>query len=222
MALYPQLTYPSAPPDRPYIFINMVSTIDGKIITGEQDDPVQDLGSRLDHATMKVIEASADAVINGASTIRATPRMNFPEHLIRYCVTESGKIDPSHSFFLAGRSWLIRPEEAPPLSFAMPELRAGRDLIDWHTILRTIRHEHGVEKLLCEGGAELNASLFALDLIDEIFWTVAPKIKLGRDVPTIAGGMPLPRNGILNFDLVSCQPVEDEIFLRYQRHRPVA
>lgn len=222
MNIYPDLAYPPSPADRPYVFINMVSTIDGKIITGDRDEPVQDLGSKLDHATMKVIEDSADAIMMGAATIRSTPRMRLAEHLIRYCVSESGRVDPRHSFFNGYENWIIRSENTEDLHFQVSELKLGKTEIDWPGVMRIMRQEHGVERLLSEGGAELNACLFALDLVDEIFWTVAPKIKLGKDVPTMAGGSPLPRSGVMKFDLVSCQPIDDEIFLRYRRHRPVA
>lgn len=222
MNIYPELAFPPASADRPYVFINMVTTIDGKIITGERDEPVHDLGSKLDHQTMKVIENAADGIMMGAATIRATPRMNLADHLVRYCISESGNLDASHSFFGGRRSYLVRSQSAKSVDHGLDELRLGDEEIDWKALLRLMRNEHGIERLLCEGGAELNACLFALDLVDEIFWTVAPKIKLGRDVPTIAGGMPLHRTEVMNFDLVSCQPIEGEIFLRYRRHRPVA
>lgn len=222
MNIYPEMAFPSAPAERPYVFINMVTTIDGKIITGERDEPVQDLGSKLDHQTMKVIEDAADAIMMGAATIRATPRMRLAEHLIRYCVSESGRVDPRHSFFNGYENWIIRSENTEDLHLQVSELKVGKTEIDWLGVMRIMRQEHGVERLLCEGGAELNACLFALDLVDEIFWTVAPKIKLGREVPTIAGGTPLHRTEVMNFDLISCQPIEGEIFLRYRRHRPVA
>ena len=69
------------------------------------------------------------------------------------------------------------------------------------------------------GGSELNAQLLKADVVDELFLTVAPKIKLGRDVPTYAGGEPLPREAILDFDLLESHVLGDEVFLRYRRRR---
>ena len=77
-----------------------------------------------------------------------------------------------------------------------------------------------VERLLIEGGSELNAALLALDLVDELFWTVAPNVKLGRGVPTYADGEPLPRGSLLSFEIVSVHQVVDELYLRYRRVRP--
>ena len=73
--------------------------------------------------------------------------------------------------------------------------------------------------LLVEGGSELNASLLSQDLVDELFWTVSPKVKLGRDVPTYADGESLPREALLNFRLLGNETVGDEVYLRYHRRR---
>ncbi|MFN3962547.1 MAG: dihydrofolate reductase family protein, partial [Fimbriimonadaceae bacterium] len=70
---------------------------------------------------------------------------------------------------------------------------------------------------LVEGGSEINAEFLRRDLVDELFLTLAPKIRLGRDLPTYAGGDPLPPGHLMNFDLLSCQPIENEVFLRYRR-----
>lgn len=213
--VWDSLEFPPAPSSRPTVFINMVTTIDGKIITGDRDDDVHDLGSAVDHATMHAIERAAQGVINGASTIRATPVMNLPPAIRRYCVTASGSVDLGHSFF-AGQSWLVMPGSAPELPH--PSIRTGQAEIDWPETLRIIRQEHGVERLLCEGGSELNASLLECGLVDELFLTLAPKVKLGRGVPTYAGGRPLPRASVMAFELVGCRQVGSELFLRYRRH----
>lgn len=69
--------------------------------------------------------------------------------------------------------------------------------------------------IVVEGGSELNAALLHENLVDELFLTLAPKIKLGRSTPTYAGGDPLSREQVQRYRLVSCLPVQDEVFLRY-------
>jgi riboflavin biosynthesis pyrimidine reductase len=76
-----------------------------------------------------------------------------------------------------------------------------------------------VEKLYVLGGSEINAELLSRDLVDELFLTVAPKIKLGADTPTFAGGTALPREALLQFELIESQIIGDEVFLRYRRGR---
>jgi len=197
------IAFPSATDDRPYVAINMVTTIDGKIITGDRAEHVMDLGSRHDHARMRQIEAAVDAVMIGAGTLRATPKLWYDARLIRVVVSSSGVVDRSCRFFTDA------PERAHVLDGSRP----------WSDVFRWMRHELGIERLLVEGGSELNASVLEEGWVDEMFLTVAPKVKLGRLTPTYAGGDPLPRDLIQSYELLSCEPIEDEVFLRYRRRR---
>lgn len=214
MSAYQNLTWPDVPIERPYVFINMVSTLDGKILTGERDEPVMDLGTPLDHATMRYLESQADAVLIGAGSLRATPKLWYPKSLKRIVMTEQGELPHESRFFT----------DAPDQAFVAGgkgDLPAGvrRLPSDPATLLRHLRSDHRVERLLIEGGSEINAVFLRADLVDDLFLTIAPKVKLGRDVPTIAGGEPLPRQDVQRWSLVSHVAVEDELFLRYRRDR---
>lgn len=209
---YADLAFPTAPPDRPYVFINMVTTIDGKILTGERDEPVMDLGSKADHAAMRRLESAADAVILGAGSLRATPGLWYPATLLRVVVSESGNVPLEGRFF----------SDAPSLAYIATNARSvGVQTLPLplRETLRVLRHDLGVERLLCEGGSELNAHLLADELVDELFLTLAPKVKLGRDVPTYADGEPLPRSQVQDFELIELTRLDDEVFLRYRRTR---
>lgn len=216
--VYPGLSFGPALPDRPYVAINMVSTIDGKTVSGNGDETVEDLGSATDHATMRQIETAGDAVLVGAGLMRATPGLWYPRQLKRYVATRGGDLDWQSRFFTDApdQAWVVGPAALMPPGTQC--LDTGGEA-DWDQVLGTIRRVHGVERLIVEGGSELNAGLLHSDLIDELFLTLAPKIKLGRDVATYAGGDPLPRANLLKFSLVSCLPVGDEVFLRYRRTR---
>lgn len=217
--VYASLEFPPAPPERPYVFVNMVTTIDGKILSGKRDEPVADLGSPTDHATMRRIEEAAAAVLIGAGSLRATPGLWYPARLKRYVATESGRVDAGSRFFTVApeQAWVVAPGGATVPGGLQCVRSAGA--VDWPDVLRTMRTDHLVERLLVEGGSELNAALLGLDLVDELFWTVAPKVKLGRDVPTYADGEPLPRGSLLDFKLLSIHQVVDELYLRYRRVR---
>jgi riboflavin biosynthesis pyrimidine reductase/predicted DsbA family dithiol-disulfide isomerase len=210
--IYTHLTYPSPPKDRPYTFINMVATIDGKILTGGRDEPVVDLGSKFDHQMMKRIESSADAVLLGAQTLRAAKKTWNPAAQTRIVISRSGNL-PFDSCFFTGNPIIASPEpvEAPD----------GIEQLHFQSIeelLSTLK-ARGIDKLLVLGGSTLNAELFQKEQVDEIFLTLAPKIKLGEDVPTIADGEPLPRERIQNYTIVERHQVGDELFLRYRRNR---
>lgn len=203
--------------DRPWVAINMVSTIDGKILTGDRDENVMDLGSKTDHATMRFIELAHDAVMIGAGSLRATVGLWYPKNLRRFVVSLSGNLDYNSRFFQDSldRAVVICGSSSPVP--AEIQKLVVQDPIDWKSVLSRMKKEFQVDTLLVEGGSELNASLLRADLVDELFLTIAPKIRLGSDIPTIADGKAFSRAEITNFKLVSCTPIADEVFLRYRR-----
>lgn len=213
--VYRGLLFPAGPPDRPYVAINMVTTIDGKIVTGSRNEPVMDLGSAVDHAVLRRLEHAAQAVMIGAGTLRATPRITYPPHLFRFVVSATGDVDWGSRFFTEApeRAYLVLlGGEGPDPSD--PRVLRPTGVAD---MLARLRHDLGIQTLLVEGGSELNAALLAHDCVDELFLTIAPKVKLGRDTPTYAGGRALPRDCMLRFELVDHRAIADEVFLRYRR-----
>lgn len=198
--VYPSLEFPAAPPDRPHVVVNMVSTLDGKIYAGERNQPVG-LGSAVDRATMRQIESAVDAIMIGHTTLKASPGLWYPAGPKLFVVSGTGEVDRSGRFFT----------DDPSRAFVV----SGRP-VDFAAVLAGLRSQ-AITNLLVEGGGELNASLFAADLVDELFLTLAPKVKLGREVPTIAEGEPLPADQLRRFSLVSMTAVQDEVFLRYRR-----
>lgn len=197
------------PKDRPFMFLNMASTMDGKIITGGRDEPVMDLGSQTDHATMRYLESCADAVMIGAGTLRATPKIRFDDRLTRIVVSGSGDLDPGHAFFRAPRVLVLGQKPVEGTDFV--------ELMDWRTTLRALRERFGFQRILCEGGGELNASLLRAGVVDEVFLTQTAKLKLGANLPTIAGGTAFSREEVQSWKLISSKAVGNEVFLRYRR-----
>jgi riboflavin biosynthesis pyrimidine reductase len=218
LSVYPSLEFPAPPAGRPYVFINMVATIDGKILSGERDENVMDLGSPCDHATMRFIESQAHAVMIGAGSLRSTVGLHYQAGTTRLVVSSSGRLDFSSRFFQGDRdkAWVVTGSRGVGEVAGRAQTFDAGDPVDWFKVMAWLRSA-GVERLLVEGGSELNASLLAMDLVDELFLTVAPKVKLGRDVPTYADGEPLPRERLLRYGLVSCLVHGDEVFLRYRR-----
>lgn len=195
----------------------MVSTLDGKIITGERNESVHDLGSKTDKVLMKRIEAAADAVLLGAETLRAAQRSWNPNSDTRIVVSKSGNVPLDSGYLSNGTPIVVVPKTVtvdypPPIQ----KLSFGEDSVDFDALLCSL-FEGGTRNLLVLGGSEINAQFFRAGLVDEIFLTLAPKIKLGRDVPTIADGEPLARAEIQKFSLIETHQVEHELFLRYRR-----
>ncbi|HJP82022.1 MAG TPA: RibD family protein [Fimbriimonadaceae bacterium] len=220
--IYDDLQFPAPPTDRPYTFINMVATIDGKTVIGDRNESVAGLGSKVDQELMDKIEAAADCVLLGAQTLRATSRNWNPKAPIRVAVTKSGKVPFDAKFFSApeAQAYLAcaaKSKVDPPESVQV--IRAGKEEVDPQWLVRYLRSEIGVKNLHILGGSEINALFLEKDLVDELFLTLAPKVKLGRELPTYAGGHPLPKSSLQNYDLIEHHAVESEIFLRYRRRR---
>ena len=210
--VYRDLVFTNPHQDRPFTFINMVTTIDGKIITGERGEPVTDLGSKSDHAIMRRLEKKADAVLSGGTSVRASGNWN-PETTIRIAVTRSGDLPYDRPFFTQGKPIVMHPEGSEPV---VPEHVRRIGFSDWSDALAQLKAE-GIEIINVLGGSDINSQLLEAELIDELFLTLAPKIKLGEDIPTYAGGKPLPREKVQAYNLEESHQIGDELFLRYTK-----
>jgi riboflavin-specific deaminase-like protein len=236
---YAALNLPEPPPDRPYVFLNVVSTVDGKISLGTRS---AGLGSRTDRRMMHLIRSNADAIIYGAGTLRAErvdPRvdrdlaavrvaMGEPAQPIAVAVSASLALDPGHRFFVNGLGRTILFTTRAGLQRRERELEglatfivAGDDSVDLRLALRELRHRWNVRYLLCEGGPSLNQQLLDLDVLDEIFWTIAPKLSGGHG-PTLFTSPELATEIRARLDLVSLFEQDSELFARYRvrRERP--
>jgi len=100
----------------------------------------------------------------------------------------------------------------------------GGSEINFPQALRWLRTQWSVNRLLCEGGGELNEALFRANLVDEIHLTICPKIFGGRTSPTIAEGKGFSKLRLTRqFELRSMTPVKDELFtvlIRAKNDRP--
>ncbi|MCS7309381.1 MAG: dihydrofolate reductase family protein [Armatimonadetes bacterium] len=221
--LYRHITFPPAPADRPYVFLNMVSSLDGKITLGEVGDSASGLGSPTDQMLMRRLQENAQAVLIGASTLRVG-HITYPPSLWRAVVTGRGDVSPHARFFreAPGKALVFTTERAPEekrraLQEAAQVVVCGEERVDLRQALAYLRQQLGVERLLCEGGGELNFEMFSAGLIDEWFLTLAPKVKGGRHIPTTVEGTGFPREQVIRMQLLSVYEQEGELYLRYRR-----
>jgi riboflavin biosynthesis pyrimidine reductase len=73
--------------------------------------------------------------------------------------------------------------------------------------------DRGVESLLLEGGPTLNAAFLAAGLLDEVLWTIGPRVVANQSLPMIAAtelGAPIEAS------LVSVHRNDHELYLRYR------
>jgi 2,5-diamino-6-(ribosylamino)-4(3H)-pyrimidinone 5'-phosphate reductase len=221
--------------DRPFVCINMAMTADGKITSAAREKPA--FASRYDKKTIDRLRAEADAVLVGAETLRADdpplhvrdPEMKAhrralgkPDGLVNVLITASALVDPGSRFFrseeAAGRivaTVLDAPANRLACLAEVAEVwTVGREAVDLRELLSRLK-ARGIERLLVEGGGELNWGFVRDDLFDELFVTIAPALLGGRDAPTLCEGQGLTMAGQLRLRLVSADVVDDEIFCRY-------
>jgi riboflavin-specific deaminase-like protein len=219
-----------APPDRPYLVLNMVSTLDGRIAIDGRSGPI---GDEADRELFHGLRTQADAVMVGAGTIR-TERygrmVRKPERRERreaeglaadpLAVVVSARLrlpedlpllqDPDSTVIVLTAS----DEELPALPARVHYLRgpAGAELT-LRPLLERLRAEFGVRSILCEGGPSLNESLVRERLVDELFLSLAPKLAGGPPLTVLTGD---PLDTPIAAELVTLFEHDGHLFARYR------
>jgi riboflavin-specific deaminase-like protein len=216
-----------APPDRPYLGLNMVSSLDGKATL---DWRTKGLSSDVDRRLFHHLRTQADAVMVGAGTAREErygrmtkndelrqKRMNeglVPDAL---AVVVSGRLelpsdlpllnDPDQRVVIATGS----EDELPGLTGDVEYARVGDDL---PRLMAYLHERHAVRSVLCEGGPTLNSFLFAADLVDELFLSFSPKVLGGAAALSIVAGKELVEP--IEPELISVAEAAGELFTRWR------
>ena len=230
-----QPTGPLASATRPYLTVNMVASVDGATAVDGITEPLSSPG---DKAIFFLLRALTDVVLVGAQTVRAegygsvkadeatrTARLDRgqrPAAAIAI-VTASLQLDWSSPLFSEAtvEPFIITTRSADPARLAAAHARAkvilaGDGSVDLAEAMTSLRAEHGVASVLCEGGPTLNHQLATQRLIDELCLTVAPTLLGGGSKP-IFGHDVLPTSAPL--DLASALTDGSALYLRY-RLRP--
>jgi len=189
----------------------MVSTIDGRATVGGK---AAGLGGATDRELMRLLRASADAVMVGAGTIRSERMsLSVPARLaeqrasmgwgarpLAVVLTSTGSVPVASNLVSTPAEDLVvmSSPEAEPLARACSPAGArvetvalapgGSGGLDLAEVLRLLRRRHGVGSLLVEGGPRLNHALMARDLVDDLFLTIAPRVVGGPAETAIVAG----------------------------------
>src|SRR4051812_27510443 len=196
-----------APPGRPYVAMNFVSSADGKASFEGRSGK---LGGEADKALFHRLRTQVDAVMVGSGTLRAERygRLVREPELRAAREAEGLPADPvavvvSRSLQLPVDIPLFQEPEQRALVFtsseeelegtgpgvAIERLRAGE--LTMTRVMERLHEEHGVRSVLCEGGPTVFGAMLGEDIVDELFLSLAPKIAGGGEAPSIVEGMPL-------------------------------
>jgi riboflavin biosynthesis pyrimidine reductase len=215
-----------APADRPFLFLNMVASADGRAALGGRTAP---LGSAADTLLLTELRALADAVLLGTGTIRAEGYDRLVRHPERVARRVAAGLPETPLAVLITRSldvpWdagLFAAPDQPVLVYApegaaAPAVAAPVELVPLPDVsppamLADLRRR-GIRALLCEGGPTLNRALLACDAVDELFLTLAPLLAGNAVAPRIleGGGLAAP----IRLELAWTLSHDDELYLRY-------
>jgi riboflavin-specific deaminase-like protein len=193
-----------APAERPYLVLNMVSTLDGKATIEWR---TKGLSSELDRALFHHLRTQVDAVMVGAGTAR-TERYGslIKTEELKEKRRREGLAPDAIAVVVSSR--LDLPADLPLLqdpdqrvliaTGADARLEGTRAQIEYLTVgedlpllVARLREEHGVRSVLCEGGPTLNSHLLAAGLVDELFLSMSPKLAGGAAALTIVAGREL-------------------------------
>jgi riboflavin-specific deaminase-like protein len=218
------------PPGRPYLGLNMVSSLDGKATIEWR---TKGLSTELDRRLFHQLRTQVDAVMVGAGTLRAERygRMTKSQELREKRIAEGRAPDPL-AVIVSGRldlpadlPLLNEPEQRvviatgsdaslPGMGDQVEYARVGDDL---PILMAYLDERHGIRSVLCEGGPTLNSYLFAGGLVDELFLTLNPKAVGGAAALTIVAGRELVEPAELT--LVTLAEGDGDLFTRWRVRR---
>lgn len=214
-----------------FIFSNLATSMDGKIADAKRG--FFPLGTALDRRTMHVLRRRADAVLVGASTLRAFKRpmraqgaSNQPINIIVSSRLEG--ISPSWAFFktrevrrilFASKKLSTSQLKAFKKSSEIFFLKTGPSARPRARQIINTLEDLGIKKLLIEGGGGIMWDFASLNLIDEYYLTLTPRILGGTDAPTMVEGHGFGPFNSLKLKLKRCRRIDDEVYLVYQRIR---
>jgi riboflavin-specific deaminase-like protein len=219
-----------APEGRPYVIDNMVATADGRAAIEGHAGPI---GDELDRSLFMRLRTQADCILIGAGTLRAERYGHLVRHPGLRAARAAEGLAPEPLGCLLTRSLQVpwdtslwtdpasrvalytsSPRDPPPCAAKVTVHRMAEAELTVDRMLRSLRADHAVRSVLCEGGPTVNRQLLEADCLDELFLSVEPKLAGGGDEPTIVGAPPLVRPGRL--ELVSILEGDGALFLRYR------
>lgn len=205
----------------PAVALNMVMSVDGATTL---DGRVGALTGSTDQKLLRRLRAEADAVLVGAQTVR-TEGYGAPlgergaaEPLL--CVVSARGSLPEDSPALGeAPSPLVfltsSPDPLPAARRPVSALRATDDppggALTLRPLLRRLRAELGVERIVCEGGPTLNATLIGEGLVSEMFVSLSPLVARQSASPDLVRGAGVP----VPLRLLGHATAAGFVFLRY-------
>jgi 2,5-diamino-6-(ribosylamino)-4(3H)-pyrimidinone 5'-phosphate reductase len=223
--------------NRPYTFINVAMTADGKIDTFERNGSA--ISSKRDKERVDELRAAADGILVGGKTLlEEQPKLTVKSEALRegriqrglapnpikVGVVTAADIPLESDFIKAGNARVVIFTTSQTSISQVEILRTyGVEVfvhdaprVDLTKTMFTLK-KVGVDHLMVEGGGTMNFELIRLGLVDELMIYVAPMIFGGANAPTLADGLGLTRSDAITLKLMNVETYDDGgILLRYK------
>lgn len=226
--------------NRPFVFINVAMTVDGKIDTFERRGSA--ISSQRDKERVDQLRADSDAVMVGGKTLLdEDPKLTVKSEALRaervarglapnpikVGVVTQAKINADSQFLNAGPADIVIFTTRRTSKRYLSLLTArhvdvyvdGAEQVNLERALATLK-DLGIQRLMVEGGATLNFELIRRGLVDEVLAYVAPMVFGGQSAPTLAAGSGLKRSEAIPLELNEVETWDDGgVLLKYHLKR---
>ncbi len=223
--------------NRPYVFINIAATADGKIDTFERKGA--SISSRRDKDRVDELRAGADAVLVGGKTLLGElPKLTVKGEALREARIKRGmtsnpmKVGVVTNAAIPLESDFIKAGPAKVVIFTTPQTSISQletlrmngvevfvhetARVDPQRMMNTLA-ELGVKRLMVEGGGTINFELLRLGLVDELMVYIAPMIFGGDNAPTLESGLGVAGSEAISLKLINVETHEDGgVLLHYK------
>ena len=226
--------------ERPYIFINVAMTADGKIDTVARKGAA--ISSQRDKERVDRLRAESDAVMVGGKTLlQEDPKLTvksealraervaqgLPPNPVKVGVVTKAELKPHSRFLREGpaRVVIFTTHQTSKGQIAFLRSQGADVYTDDHDRVNLVNalsllKELGINRLMVEGGATLNFELLRLGLVDEVTAYMAPLIFGGASAPTMVAGSGLERSEAIPLKLIQLENWEEGgVVLKYQLER---
>lgn len=226
--------------NRPFVFINVAMTADGKIDTFARKGAA--ISSPRDKQRVDRLRAESDAIMVGGKTLlEEDPKLTVKSETLRaeriarglspnpvkVGVVTRADLQPHSKFLQEGPARVVIFTTHQTSKERIAFLRSqgadvytdDQDRVDLENALSILK-ELGINRLMVEGGATLNFELLRLGLVDEVSAYVAPLIFGGASAPTMVAGSGLERSAAILLKLIQTESWDEGgLVLKYQLER---
>jgi diaminohydroxyphosphoribosylaminopyrimidine deaminase/5-amino-6-(5-phosphoribosylamino)uracil reductase len=217
---------------RPLVTLKFATSLDGRIATasGESQWITGPPARERAHA----LRASHDAIMVGTGTVIAddpqlTCRLPGLDHRspVRVVIDRHLRIPPAARLIADARripTWVLTLRSADPARRAtflanritLIDVDPDREgQVDLAAALKALG-EHGITRLLVEGGAGLVAAFLRARLVDRLVWVHAPLVIGGEGVPAIAGLDLAALADARAFERLSTETIGDDVLTTFR------